>query len=110
MAHAVDPGSLRHRLVFEQPVDAPDGAGGFKRTWAEAGVGWGSIENLPSSAGSPADRTGRTVGYRISLRFREDLTINHRVRAGTRLFIIRSIHDITGERRFLVLLAEDQLP
>ncbi|MGQ4272460.1 phage head closure protein [Terrihabitans sp. B22-R8] len=110
MAGGPDIGRLRHRIVVEEPVDVPDGAGGFARTWRDAGTVWADIEARSASFGLTADAAGQTIVHRIVMRWHDDLSARHRLRAGTATYIIRSVYDPTGERRFLVALTEEKRP
>jgi SPP1 family predicted phage head-tail adaptor len=109
MAASPPIGALRRRLIIEEPVETPDGAGGFRRTWRDLAPVWAEVR-AASTFDSRLGRTGQSISHRITLRWRDDLTTVHRMRDGTRLYSIRSIHDATGEKRFLTALTEEFRP
>jgi SPP1 family predicted phage head-tail adaptor len=102
-------GALRHRLMIQAPVDTEDGAGGFRRTWRDTEPVWASVQ-AASAFDASLGRSGQTISHRITMRWRDDLTTGHRMRDGTRIYIVRSVHDATGEKRFLVALTEENRP
>jgi SPP1 family predicted phage head-tail adaptor len=102
-------GALRHRLMLQAPLDTPDNAGGFRRAWSDTAPVWAAVE-----AGSAFDpgrvQSGQSITHRITMRWRDDITAGHRLRDGTRIYIIRSVHDATGEQRFLTAMTEENRP
>ena len=102
-------GALRHRLMIQAPVDADDGAGGFRRTWRDIAPAWAAVA-AASSHDASLGRSGQTISHRITMRWRDDLSAGHRLRDGTRIYIVRSLHDATGEHRFLTALTEENRP
>ncbi len=102
-------GNLRHRLTIEAPGETPDGIGGVTRTWTALAIVWGEIEPL---AAGDAMLAGKRIGlltHRIHVRHRADLTIAHRFRLGSRVYVIRAVRDAEARGRFLeCLCAEEQ--
>lgn len=98
---------MRERFTIEAPVDLPDGAGGVTRTWAEAGAVWAAIEAIGGTFRFATERAAQAITHRLSMRWRDDLTPLHRLRNGTRVYEIRSVHDADMERRFLVVLTTE---
>lgn len=110
MSAPVTVASLRHRLVLEEPVDTPDGAGGFSREWREVDTLWVAMEHVAARTTSVADRTAHRITHRITLRYRADVTSGHRFRDGTRIFGIRSVYDPHATRRVLIAETEEMTP
>ena len=100
-------GRMRMRLTLESPQDEPDGAGGVSRTWRAGGRVWGEVASAAAQGTFEAGQEGQRVTRRITIRYREDLRLGQRLRAGTRIFEPRSFHDIDGTRRFLAITAEE---
>ena len=101
-------GALRHRLVIEQPVETPDGAGGVLRSYSTLATVWAAI--APASADDQvfADRRLGLLSHRIVLRRRDDLTLNHRFRLGFRVFLIRALRDPDERGEFLECLVAEE--
>lgn len=100
-------GELNRRLVLEQPVETPDGAGGVTRSFAAVTTLWGKLEPVSARRAVEADAPGATVTHRITLRTRADITTRHRFREGTTVYRIVSMRD-DATRRFLVIGAEQR--
>ncbi len=98
---------MRERFTIEAPGEVPDGAGGVKRNWVEGDAVWASIEAIGGGFRFAAERAAQTITHRLSMRWRDDLTPLHRLRNGTRVYEIRSVHDADMERRFLVALTSE---
>jgi SPP1 family predicted phage head-tail adaptor len=102
-------GRLRTRLMIETPVETPDGAGGVMRTYEEHSTVWAAVEPVAGGFRFATERTGQTVTHRITLRAGPELTVQHRLRDGTRIYQIRSIL-ADEEARFLTALTEEMTP
>lgn len=105
----MNPGLLNRRLVLEAPVETPDESGGVIRDYEAVATLWASVTPLAAHERGEADRQGANVTHRIVLRFRNDLTTRHRLRAGERLFRIVALRDQDGAARFLEIEAEERL-
>lgn len=103
------PGDLRDRLVLEQTVETPDGAGGVARTYATVATLWAALVPITARGGVEADSLAANVTHRIVLRFRSDVTTRHRLRAGARIFRIVALRDQDGRGRFLEIDAEERV-
>ena len=103
-------GRLRTRLMIEAPVETPDGAGGVVRSYEEHLAVWAAVEPVAGAFGLAAGRTGQTVTHRITLRAGPELTTQHRLRDGTRLYHIRSVLADGSDNRFLTALTEEMTP
>ena len=101
---------LRRRLTLEQPVEAPDGAGGVTRSFAGAATLWGAVAPLGGDEEVRAGAVGQRVTHRIHLRWRAGLDASMRLRLGARLFLIRAVWDPDERRRRLVCLCEEGKP
>lgn len=100
-------GALRRRLLLEAPVETPDGAGGALRAFESVAALWAAIEWLGGEERWRAGRPEQAATHRITLRWRGDLDAGRRLRDGSRIFDIRSVHDPDGGRRRLVCLVEE---
>jgi SPP1 family predicted phage head-tail adaptor len=104
-----DPGALKHRLVLEQPVETPDGAGGVTRSYATVTTLWAAVVPVAARGGVVADDLGATVTHRIVARSGPDVTTRHRLREGARIFRILALRDQDGSGRFLEISAEERV-
>ena len=105
-------GDLRRLLRLEVAVDTPDDVGGVTRSWRDLGSVWAALER-PGAGSAERDESDRrefATSYRATLRWRGDITGNHRLREGERIFAIRSAVDPDGRRRRLVCTVEEVTP
>jgi SPP1 family predicted phage head-tail adaptor len=103
------PGDLRDRIVLEQAVETPDGAGGATRTYATVATLWAALVPIAARGEVDADSLAANVTHRIVMRFRSDMTTRHRLRAGPRIFRIVALRDQDGRGRFLEIDAEERV-
>lgn len=101
------PGDLRERLVLEEPVETPDGAGGVIRSFAAVATLWAFLAPLSSRGEIVADAQGATAAHRIVIRMRSDVTTRHRLRLGSRVFRILALRELP--RRYLEITAEERM-
>jgi SPP1 family predicted phage head-tail adaptor len=97
-----DIGGLRHKAIIEQPLDEPDEAGGFARTWQSVAEVWCNVESLRGSAEFIASSEQHLVDHRIHIRWRPDMDSSKRLRIGTRVFSVISAFDADNARRYMV--------
>jgi len=100
-------GQLRRRLAILAPVETPDGAGGLVRDFIEQETVWGAVEPLRAAFGLTADAAGQTLTHKVTLRAGPVLSVQHRLRDGTRTYAVRSFDTADPEARFLVVLTEE---
>jgi len=104
-----DPGELKHRLVLEQPVETPDGAGGVTRGYATVTTLWAALVPVAARGDVVADGRGATVTHRIVVRSGPELTTRHRLREGARIFRIVALRDSDGSGRFVEIEAQERV-
>jgi SPP1 family predicted phage head-tail adaptor len=103
-------GSLRHRLTLQQPVAAPDGAGGATVTWTPVAAMWAALRPLSADEAAVADGIKGRVTHEIVLRHRPGITGAMRFVSGTRVFAVRSVVDPDETGAWLRCLAEETTP
>lgn len=103
-------GRLRRRLTLEAPIDVADEIGGVTRGWSAISTVWAEIESPRGATRLAADRLEQAIAVRVTLRWREGVTIGMRLRFGARIFDIRSVRDPDESRRALVLDCEETGP
>jgi SPP1 family predicted phage head-tail adaptor len=102
------PGKLNRRLVLEEPVIMPDGAGGVIRTYQALTTLWGALVPVSASNVVMADGSGATVTHRITIRTGPEVSPRHRFRWGARQFQVVALRDEDGQGRFLQIEAEER--
>jgi SPP1 family predicted phage head-tail adaptor len=81
-------GELRHRVTLEAPVDAPDGAGGFARSFTPIANLWARIAPSGAREDFVEQRAEQVMSHVVTIRWRDDVTKNMRfVHRGRRLRI-----------------------
>lgn len=103
-------GALRHRVTIEAENGTADGAGGLTNPWAnpiQVATVWAKISPLNGGEQLRAMQLEDRVSHRIRMRYRADVTAQHRLRLGTRAFNIRSILNDGERNRWLTILAEE---
>ena len=103
----IDPGAMTARLVLERPLAEPDGQGGALLAWEGYDAAWVRIEPLRATVLERAGAATVTVTHRLWLAHRDDLAAGMRLVKGSRMFVIRALHDPDETRRFLVLSCEE---
>ncbi len=96
-------GTLRHRLVLQQPMTTDDGSGGETVTWIDVTALWAAVTPLAGSFSRWADEPAGELRLEVEIRHRPDVRPGMRFRArdGTPLFI-EAVHDPDGTRHRLV--------
>jgi SPP1 family predicted phage head-tail adaptor len=103
------PGALRERLVLEQPVETPDGAGGVTRSHTTLATLWAALIPVSARDQVVADDLGASITHRIVIRSRADITTRHRLRKGSRIFRLVALRDQDGSARFLEISAQERV-
>lgn len=101
-------GHLRQRVILEQPIDSPDGAGGRITLWQPVFETWARVDER--SGRELFENDGRK-GYRIveiTVRPREAIEPGRRFRMGTRIFNILAVRATTPDRVRQVCTCEER--
>lgn len=101
------PGRLRARLTLETPLDTPDGAGGFSRSWVGGPAFAADIVPVRAGEGEFGEGHAGLLTHRIIVRARTDIASGDRLRLGARVFEIRAIHDRDEDGRYLTCLTQE---
>jgi SPP1 family predicted phage head-tail adaptor len=104
----IDPGMLSHELVLEQPVETPDGAGGFTTVWSAVATIWARLEPLNPETEIWAGRDPTVQTHRVTLRHRPDTRQGMRFRKLTRLFPILAVQDADETGRYLICRTKEE--
>jgi SPP1 family predicted phage head-tail adaptor len=103
---SLNAGDLNRKVTIQAPIRAPDGAGGWATTWNSIATVAAQITPI---SGGEALRLGverSTQFYKVSIRFRSDVTSAHRLLFGAVALNIRTCSDPDGTREELAITAE----
>ena len=104
---------LNRRLILEERVQSPDGAGGFAESWNSLGTVWAEVKAGIGREKNTAGAVLSTVPYRIVLRAspvgsasrpRPDM----RFRDGVRLYRILAVADREGSGLYLECFTKEE--
>jgi SPP1 family predicted phage head-tail adaptor len=101
----IDPGRLKTRLQLQAPVDDDDGQGGVARSYTTIATVWAAVLPVGAQQNVSADAVGAALRVRIVLRSNFELTLQHRLVDGARIYRIVSLRDL-DDRRFVEVTAE----
>ncbi|MEL6645111.1 MAG: head-tail adaptor protein [Pseudomonadota bacterium] len=105
---------LTRRLVLEEAVSLPDGAGGFEMTWSPLGELWAEVKAATGRERAADFATVSTTRYRIIVRAASDGApsrpkVDQRFRDGARIFRILAVTEADAAARYLTCFAEEEL-
>ncbi|TWH35939.1 MULTISPECIES: phage head closure protein [unclassified Aminobacter] len=98
----VDPGAFRHQVILEAVNLTPDGAGGHHASWTEVATFFARIEPVAATSRFGGDQTLETVTHRVTIRFRADIASSMRLKHGSRILEILTVHDPDETGRYLI--------
>lgn len=103
---------LKHQLVLEQEAFTTDDLGGFTREWEEVATLWSEIVPIGGKEYAYASQLTTSSRFRITLRYRGDITPRMRLRddATGRIYNIRSVINIEEKKQLMEILAEQVRP
>ena len=96
-------GDLDNRITLETPVRTADSYGGATLTWSEIASVWARIEALSSRETTPREMRTHEIRYRITIRYRDDVTTDMRILHGAKQLLITGLRDPDEGHRWLVL-------
>ena len=102
-----DPGLMRipiKLLAFEL---SQDGQGGGEQSWINVADIFVHIEPFNSASRERAHYDDQIITHRITMRYREDITLDHKLQRNARTFAIRGFHDLDETKRYLVCKCEE---
>ncbi|MCC5977075.1 MAG: head-tail adaptor protein [Salinarimonas sp.] len=100
-------GARRMLFVIETPLHAPDGFGGFTRSWQAGPAVWGALETLRFDERRIADRIEEVATHRLHLRRRDPPQAGARFRLGARVFDLRASEAADRPGRDVICLVEE---
>lgn len=100
-------GALRHRVTLEAPIDAPDGAGGFSRSFVPVADLWARIAPGSAREDFVEQRAEQATNQVVTIRWREGVAKDMRFVHRGRKLRIQSAVDPDERRRFLICQCEE---
>lgn len=97
---------LRHRVTIEAPIRTPDGQGGFSKEWQCLETVWAGMEPLGGSETLIGQQITPQTRYRVTIRYRTDISPDMRLVWNETTYNIRNIADPDGLKRSLEITAE----
>ncbi len=98
---AADVGAMRERVQIYEQSQTVDAAGSIATTWTLAATTWARVEPLGASAIVLAGRDDAQRLYRMTIRYRTDISTNSQIVWRARKFDVEGILDPTEQRVFL---------
>ncbi len=100
-------GRLRHRVTIRRNTTTPKpNAPGYTSAWADYATIWAEVIGVNGREAVIAQALQGISSYRITIRYRTDITDADQLRYGAIDLNIRSISDPDGMREQLLILAD----
>ena len=94
-------GAMRERVTIEQESRVADGGGGYPMAWSEVATVWAAVEPQSGREQLQAERVESLVDYRVTMRWRGDVTAGMRLLWGSVDMAITAVRRVDGRKRFL---------
>lgn len=105
---------MRHRIILQNEVLAPDGGGGSSLIWTNVVTVWSAIDNLSGLSGRNINNEKNFAGQiqdkeslKFTIRYTSVITAKMRILFGSRVFNIRSIINVNEKNEILQIRAEE---
>lgn len=106
MAQKPRAGRFNRRIGLQKPNRTDTGVGGKDKTWQAAIPLWAELIPLRGDEAMANNLTRNVQVWKVTIRFRTDVTPDCRLLLGDRPMNIRSCEDPDGRRAELVMTAE----
>jgi SPP1 family predicted phage head-tail adaptor len=100
-------GSLRERLLLEQPVRTPDGGGGASLAWETVAELWAHVRPISGDERLRHDQLSGHLTHEVWIRFRAGVVPAMRFRQGARIYEVVAVLE-AGHRAHLKCLCEER--
>jgi SPP1 family predicted phage head-tail adaptor len=101
---------LNRRCTLLRPVETQDSSGHAAVTYATDDDVWCAIETTGGSERVSVGAVYADASHTFTIRYRADVTPKWRVSYDARTFRLQAVLDDRDERRFLRLLATEEVP
>lgn len=107
MNRAATISTMREKIALESPVDTPDPAGGYARSWSLVAEIFARVTPIQSREQFIAERHEFLTTHKFVIRWRPDVSAHMRFRDEDRTFAIHAVFDTDGLRRFMTCYCEE---
>ncbi len=107
-AKFTNPGTLKHRLIFQEQVETADGLGGFLKSWAVRAYLWANIAPQNQRLTNIGDNLHQETSHEVIIRFRNDIKAGMRFLYRGRSLKILAVTDKLENQRFLTCLCREE--
>lgn len=90
----MEAGKLQRRVALQAAAETTTETGEVARVWTTYATVWARIEPLAGRELVYAQQTTPDVTHRVTLRYRADVTVAHRLLYGTRVLHIRAARNL----------------
>lgn len=101
-------GQLDQQLTLQAPSAARDALGGEVRTWSDVATLWGTVDAITGREVHAAQQLHAEVTLRVRLRYRADITAEHRLMMDGAPLAIHAVLPV-GRHEMLTLLCSQGL-
>ncbi|MGD9545209.1 MAG: phage head closure protein [Methylocystis sp.] len=99
--------ALRYRVTLEAPIDTPDDAGGYARSFTPVASLWARIAPSGAREDFVEQRAEQATTHIVTIRWRSDVAKDMRFVHRGRELRIQSAFDPDERRRFLICQCEE---
>ena len=102
-----DPGLLRIPIELQTCQLIPDGQGGADEAWIGVAELFAHIAPMNSLLRTRAQYDDQIISHSITIRYREDISLDQRFLRNARAFAIRGFYDLDETKRYLICKCEE---
>lgn len=102
----ISAGNLRQQVTIQTATETPNDSGGGDIAWADANAIWANVVPVRGNEQLQAQRVDAVVLYRVTTRFRTDVTAANRLTWRGTPLNIRAVTDPDGMRQWLEIMCE----
>lgn len=101
-------GELRNLITIQKPARAQDSSGSTAETWSTLCTVWAAIRPLKGREYYAANQAQMEITTEITIRYRSDVSAEHRIIFGNRTFEIKTVVNIDERNHWLVMMCEEE--
>mgnify|MGYP001255372296 CR=1 FL=1 len=105
----MNPGELRHRIIFQRLVETTNEVGETVQTLEDYATVWAAIEPTTGREYYEAQKLQPELTYKITVRYRNDITPDMTIKFKDRAFQITSIINPKERNEVLQIMCTEQV-
>lgn len=94
-------GDLRQRILFQEEVKTDDDAHGHTQSWKDIAKVWANVRPLSGREIFYARQLKNTTTHLITVRYRDDITVEMRIIFETRIMKIDSLINLEEKEKMI---------